>query len=299
MDWVNVGLAPVSPHVIKCDITGGLPFASGEFDAIYHSHLLEHLERNRAILFLRECFRVLKGKGVIRVVVPDLERIARGYLHWLEAAVNGVAQAEANYDWVMLELLDQMVRTRSGGDMVAYLQSGKTRNFEFVKERCGKEIADITFVEPFQVQRRRGWLEYARLPTLRKLREFLSLVVLGQQQFELLAAAKFAASGELHRWMYDKFSLSRMLKAAGFEDVQVVTAALSRVPAWASYELDRGLDAKPFKPDFTLCRSRKAVKVAHLASSDTNGGAAIAAHRLHQGLRNVGIDSPHAGRGKA
>src|SRR5947208_4834722 len=33
------------------------------------------------------------------------------------------------------------------------------------------------------------------------------------------------------------------------------------------------------------------MRVAHLAWSDTSGGAAIAAHRLHRGLRGVGIDS--------
>jgi SAM-dependent methyltransferase len=257
VDWVNVDLAPACPHIIKCDIRGGLPFSSSEFDAIYHSHLLEHLEKHRAIFFLRECFRVLKSKGLIRVVVPDLERIARGYLHWLEAAVNGVAQAEANYDWVVLELLDQMVRTRSGGDMAAYLQTGKPKNLEFVKERCGKEIADIASENRSQAQKRRSWLEYVRIPRLRRLREFGSLMVLGQQRYELLAEAKFGASGELHRWMYDKFSLSRMLKGAGFEDIQVVTATLSRIPRWTSYELDTGTDGQPFKPDSLYIEAMK------------------------------------------
>jgi hypothetical protein len=248
-DWVNVDVAPIDPRIVKCDIRNGLPFAPEEFHVVYHSHLLEHLERNRAIPFSRECFRILKSKGLIRVVIPDLERIARGYLHWLEAAGNGIALAEANYDWVMLELLDQMVRTRSGGDMAAYLQTGKPANLEFVEERCGKEIADIALVQQSQAQSRRGWREYVRVPTLRRLRKFIYLMVLGQQQFELLAAAKFGASGELHRWMYDRFSLSRMLTAAGFEDIQVVSATLSRIPAWAKYELDSGPDGQPFKPD--------------------------------------------------
>jgi glycosyltransferase involved in cell wall biosynthesis len=33
------------------------------------------------------------------------------------------------------------------------------------------------------------------------------------------------------------------------------------------------------------------VRIAHLAWSDTSGGAAIAAHRLHRGLRRIGVDS--------
>lgn len=33
------------------------------------------------------------------------------------------------------------------------------------------------------------------------------------------------------------------------------------------------------------------MRIAHLAWSDTSGGAAIAAHRLHRGLRRIGVDS--------
>jgi hypothetical protein len=57
--------------------------------------------------------------------------------------------------------------------------------------------------------------------------------------------------------MYDKFSLSRMLKAAGFEDIQVVTATLSRIPRWTSYELDTGTDSQPFKPDSLYVEAMK------------------------------------------
>jgi hypothetical protein len=49
--------------------------------------------------------------------------------------------------------------------------------------------------------------------------------------------------------MYDRFSLSRVLKAAGFGDIQIVTPTLSRIPAWAKYELDSAEDGQPFKPD--------------------------------------------------
>ena len=33
------------------------------------------------------------------------------------------------------------------------------------------------------------------------------------------------------------------------------------------------------------------MKILHLSTNDTSGGAAIAAHRLHSGLREAGIDS--------
>lgn len=62
------------------DLSRGIPFAKETFDAVYHCHLLEHLDREVAPAFLQECHRVLKPGGILRVVVPDLEKLARGYL---------------------------------------------------------------------------------------------------------------------------------------------------------------------------------------------------------------------------
>ena len=66
--------------------------------------------------FLRECFRVLKNEGIIRVVVPDLEKIARLYLMALEGSCAGSTQWHRNYEWMLLEMYDQAVRER--GDVI-------------------------------------------------------------------------------------------------------------------------------------------------------------------------------------
>lgn len=42
------------------------------FDVVYHSHSLAHLSKGDAIEFLKECKRVLKVGGVLRIVVPAL-----------------------------------------------------------------------------------------------------------------------------------------------------------------------------------------------------------------------------------
>lgn len=57
-----------------------LPFRSGSVSAVYSSHFLEHIRREEAAAFLRECHRVLRPGGILRVVVPDLRRLARLYL---------------------------------------------------------------------------------------------------------------------------------------------------------------------------------------------------------------------------
>src|SRR5688572_13614475 len=87
--WTNLDLNAATPDVLKHDLREGLPFPADYFDAVYHSHVLEHLARDEASRFLAGCYRVLRPGGVLRVVVPDLEAIARLYLQTLEGAVAG------------------------------------------------------------------------------------------------------------------------------------------------------------------------------------------------------------------
>ena len=47
----------------------------GEFDAVYTSHALEHLNAHDAARALREFHRILRPGGVALVIVPDLEGI--------------------------------------------------------------------------------------------------------------------------------------------------------------------------------------------------------------------------------
>jgi len=49
-----------------------LPLEDSSVDYIFSSHLLEHLFRDEAGQFLRECYRVLKPGGSARICVPDL-----------------------------------------------------------------------------------------------------------------------------------------------------------------------------------------------------------------------------------
>jgi predicted SAM-dependent methyltransferase len=51
----------------------GIPLATGVADFIFCSHFLEHLDREAGEKLLRECRRVLKRGGTLRIIVPDLE----------------------------------------------------------------------------------------------------------------------------------------------------------------------------------------------------------------------------------
>lgn len=75
----------LDPDTVVWDLRKGIPFPDQTFDAVYHCHVLEHIDREGAPGFLRECLRVLKPGGIIRVVVPDLEALTRRYIAILDS----------------------------------------------------------------------------------------------------------------------------------------------------------------------------------------------------------------------
>lgn len=55
------------------NVAKAFPFESDSVEAVFSSHLIEHLHPAIASHVLRESLRVLRPKGVIRVVAPSLE----------------------------------------------------------------------------------------------------------------------------------------------------------------------------------------------------------------------------------
>ena len=100
--------------VLVHDLKKGIPAPDGSVDAVYHSHLLEHVDRDAVPAFLAEIWRVLRPGGVHRVVVPDLERYAGDYLDSLERGL-GDPQARGWHDAKVSQMILQMVRREAWG----------------------------------------------------------------------------------------------------------------------------------------------------------------------------------------
>ena len=69
-----------SRDIRHADASRRIPHPDASVDAIYSSHMIEHLDRGEARAFLAECRRVLRPGGVLRLAVPDLRNAAWRYL---------------------------------------------------------------------------------------------------------------------------------------------------------------------------------------------------------------------------
>ena len=76
--WVNIDLAGANVD-LAWDITSPLPFRDGAVDTIFHEHLLEHLSLTEGLSLVKECHRLLKEGGVLRVAVPDCKNYLTAY----------------------------------------------------------------------------------------------------------------------------------------------------------------------------------------------------------------------------
>jgi predicted SAM-dependent methyltransferase len=245
--WINVDFAKTGEGVIGHNLLNGVPFKDNTFEVVYHSHVLEHFPKDKAKDFIQECYRVLKPGGIIRIAVPDLEQIVKNYIRLFET---GKAEAEnsgirADYDWIVTEMYDQTVRNTSGGEMLKYLSKEKLDNEDFIYSRMGYEGKMI----------RKGMIDLQNRPpdkvpflrkTYRTIRNIISprnykthfLKLFFPKEYKLIELSQFRLSGEVHQWMYDSYSLSNLLKDAGFRNIEKKDFDKSSIPAWRSFSLD-------------------------------------------------------------
>jgi len=249
--WVNLDLSSRDASVVQYDINDGIPFADGSFDAVYHSHVFEHLKPEQGERLLQECFRVLAPGGVLRIVVPDLEKIAQLYLQKHEQAWSGDEGAAIDYKWMKMELLDQLVREQSGGRMGPYMASTAIQNSGFVQERVGDEFSLCRAATEIEIVRQPSLLKRLQDATRayreRWARRFVRWL-LGREKAAALREGLFRGQGEIHRWMYDRFSLRQLCQQHGFENFTVCNAFKSRIDDYVQYQLDADLQSVR-KPD--------------------------------------------------
>lgn len=74
--WLNVDILPKTADTAYMDATKRFPFEEHTFDYIFAEHMIEHITYDEGQFMLRECFRVMKPNGVIRLATPNLDKIS-------------------------------------------------------------------------------------------------------------------------------------------------------------------------------------------------------------------------------
>jgi predicted SAM-dependent methyltransferase len=243
-DWVNVDFASNDARVKNVNLLSGIPYEDNTFDVAYHSHVLEHFAPEDGKSFLKECFRILKPGGVLRVAIPDLEVIARNYIKYLDAAMEGDRDADANYNWTLIEMYDQVVRHQSGGEFQKYIYQKEIPNEDFIYERNGYEAR----------KQRKNYFNSLSPDMSFKSRAFRFLLKIQSKLednipfYRYYRVGRLRLNGEVHLKMYDQYSLSRVLKEVGFIDPGKTSGYESKIPNWEKYmilDIDNGKVRKP------------------------------------------------------
>ena len=194
---------------------------------------------------LREIYRILKYGGIVRVVVPDLENLCVEYLEMLKKISVNEKYVE-NYEWIKMELLDQLVRIESGGEM--------WRMFERIVYENNKQLGDY-------VQHRIGYELFNEIAekntlknkiTIAKIKNRLLYFYLGFVKNLIPKHIRKqiisnVAIGEKHLVMFDKYSLKKLLTEVGFKDAKAIKYNESTIPGFNDYLLDIQEDGSPYK----------------------------------------------------
>lgn len=239
-EWINVDFASNNPNVISHNLLNGIPFSENQFDLVYHSHVLEHFTKIDGMNLINECYRVLKQGGIIRIAIPNLEEIAKLYLENLnkcwEEPNNEIHFA--NYQWTLLEMYDQTVRNKVGGELKKFVKQTNLLNKDYVLNRIGFEAEHII---------NSNEKEIIKPSLLNSVKAKLRNIIFGNKRSEYIDLGKFRYSGEIHQWMYDRVSLKNLLEETGFSDFQIVTATASSISNWDEFQLDatNGITRKP------------------------------------------------------
>lgn len=137
--------------IIRCDVSKGIHYGNDSVDKIYSSHLLEHIPKNRGVFFIKECYRVLKRGGVMRLVVPDLFFHAEQYVETTRALIRReeLPEDRSTHDNFLNTICGAYLKKRRYGaehyymyDLPTLVSILKNSGFENIKKCEFKEGTD-------------------------------------------------------------------------------------------------------------------------------------------------------------
>ena len=183
---------------------------------------------------------------------PDLEQIIQEYINIVQRAKNNKEGWEDDYDWIMLELYDQTIRNSSGGKMLNFLRQERIPNELFVKNRISPNEFSLSRNTNIDSKQKKNSFFYRLFARLRRIISNIGnksqQLFLGSKNHNALRLGQFRLQGEIHQWMYDKYSLGKLLREIGFTEIREQNASDSKIKDWSRFNLDTDSDGSVHKP---------------------------------------------------
>jgi predicted SAM-dependent methyltransferase len=258
-NWINFDYASSSKAVKKVNLLKRLPLEKETADLCYSSHFLEHIPYSQVIDFLSEIFRILKSDGVLRLVLPDLENMASNYVNFRKIEDHKKA------DFLVIEMIDQCVRNIGGGQLqVFYSKIKKDQDqsmIEFIKRRMGEDLTIYSSQQKHNYNfLSKNFLSILNAIISRIERYWIKIVILVLPSAFRDQNISLAGIGERHRWIWDFYSLKKVLEAVGFVDIKRVSANSSRIKNFPFYPLDVDNEGRPRKGEESMYIEAKKIK---------------------------------------
>jgi predicted SAM-dependent methyltransferase len=163
--WLNTDLHGYGrSDIAYLDVRKRFPLPDASFDVVYSEHMLEHLTYADGQHCLRECLRVLRPGGTVRVATPSLERLAALY--------DGGDAAERYVRWAV-ETLEPEVRERLPGVVINNFFHSWGHRFVYDPQTLRHALLEAGFVDVEAVPLGELERHLAETPELRELETFV------------------------------------------------------------------------------------------------------------------------------
>ena len=113
---------------INIDLTmTDLPFELESKEIIYSSHFFEHIQHTDAIKIIKNCYKLLKPGGVLKIEVPDFEKAIKMYINRDHERLIKLKPIDINDNY------EENYHNFVGGIAACYIESGYHRLPKFDK----------------------------------------------------------------------------------------------------------------------------------------------------------------------
>ena len=174
-----------------------------------------------------------------------MEATCREYLRILDSRDEAISSKQ--YEWIILELIDQLARITPSGEMGPFFErlrrSSDAEMIAYVENRSG------SFKSP---EERSGPFEKFKRMTVPRIQNKLFYTWLHLVKYLFAPQVRsqvmvLTGLGERHRWMYDHVGLGILLRKHQFSNMVIHQPNTSAIPGFNEAFLDIERDGRPYK----------------------------------------------------